>query len=261
MLQSVIAQWTRVMHQYKSCSTVNIISHNTKLQKTCHHLFTFIYLFIYFTSSLFTRPTDVTLDLSKGRRRHVFLAPAQPFHIAHRFLRYYYLIRLKDQKWIRLLIFYTSVQVGGRTSARDAVSRHALCYNGRGIGNPDVLWGTHPGRCSHLNRAQLLNNACHVTLVTRTDTEVGGSHVNAVWQVKGIRICVCLCHLVRLCLCLRAHAYTLNTEGKSQRHSAKKVLHYQEEAVKTCVAVEYSAFWYYLCVYSSFLHPPPPFHH
>lgn len=28
---------------------------------------------------------------------------------------------------------------GGRTSARDAVARHVLFYNGRGIGNPDVL--------------------------------------------------------------------------------------------------------------------------
>lgn len=27
----------------------------------------------------------------------------------------------------------------GRTSARDAVSRHVLFYNGGGIGNPDVL--------------------------------------------------------------------------------------------------------------------------
>lgn len=49
---------------------------------------------------------------------------------------------------------------------------------------PSVLWGTHPGQCSDLNGALLLNNAGRVTLVTCADTEVSGSPVNALWQVR-----------------------------------------------------------------------------
>lgn len=81
----------------------------------------------------------------------------------------------------------------------------------RDVASSDALWGTHAVPCSHWKPSLAVELCMPCYLGNRADTEVSGFHVNGVWQVKGIRICFCLCLLGSLCARLLVLKHAQNT--------------------------------------------------